>query len=134
MSGYAGKNFALFLGSGATKTKVGGIKTTKLAISGTQVDISTKDDDGWGALLTGGGKRSATITAEVVIKNEAVQDTFVQGCINMDSVEYTIVGDSGYSYVGKFIASSIEHSGDMDGAETFSVTLNNDGALTYTKA
>lgn len=116
-------------------TTIAGATSTGFSQSNGEVDITTNDEDGIKTLLAGkyGLAGSASLTG--IAKDEAtfaaVYDSFAAGTIlNYELVVPGATGGGTYSFAG--MISSLEETGEMDGALTYTITLNTSGAITKT--
>ncbi len=121
-------------GSPQSYTTLAGLRTTTWTINGEDVDVTTKDDDGWRRRLAGAGVRSLTISAAGVFQDSAAEDT-VRGWAFDQSINwYQITLENGDRIEGQFQLSNYERSGEFSGAEQYSLTLNSHGQVFYTAA
>lgn len=134
MAAQKGKNFVLKISDGATTPAyavVGGMRSTGITINNETVDISDKSNT-WRELLPGAGIRSVSISASGVFK-----DTTTEGLINdaaMDDTleDYQIVFEDGAMFAGAFQVTSLEYTGEYNGARQYSMSLESSGTVVYT--
>lgn len=135
MAAKSGKLVLLQLGTGAGATTIASARTNSFTINNSIVDTTTKKDNGWGSTLSGGGVREMTISLEGVFDDEATYDqTLRQYGIDGSSNEYTMIVSNGDKFEGNFVITSYTVGGTYNEAETFSMSLRNDGEITYTAA
>lgn len=137
MAAEKGAAFTLSVGDGATAevfTVVGGMRTTGLTINNEMVDITDKDSGGKRELLAAAGIQSVSISAAGVFKDAASEAT-VRGNAQDDSIDnYKVLFGSGDDYTGAFQITSLEYTGEHNGARQYTMTLESSGAVTYTSS
>ena len=137
---YKGRNMLLKIdptgGSPQVYYTVAGLRAKNLEINGGAVDITNQASAGWQEMLAGGGVKSVNISADGVVSRDATNDADAFKAIQMlfadDFVNAQIVSDSGDILEGQFAIASISRGGPHDNAETFSVSLNSNGPISYT--
>lgn len=132
-----GRVFLLKEGDGTspeTFVTVAGLRPTAYTIDGESVDTSDKDGNGWRDLLDGGGITSMSITASGIFEDsESTQSNLRSRAIDKSLHNYQI--DDGEDILeGAFQVTSFEASGEHDGEQTFSVTLESAGEVSVTAA
>ena len=128
----SGKLVLLKIGSGVTAVTVGTARNNGFTINHTQVDTTTKKEGGWGSTLAGGGVTEMTISLEGIFENETYDKTLRAAGIAGTSDEYTIITGNGDTFVGNFVITSYQVGGAYNEAETFNISLKNDGEVVYT--
>ena len=119
-------------GSPQSYATIAGLRTTTWTINGEDVDVTTKDDDGWRRRLAGAGVRSLSITAAGVFQDSAAEEV-VRGWAFDQSINwFQITLENGDRIEGRFQLSNYERSGEFSGAEQYSLTLNSHGQVFYT--
>jgi TP901-1 family phage major tail protein len=106
-------------------------RTTELTINSESVDITDKSQAGWRILGEDMGLKSMSISLDGVYTNTAVENT-IRGYATTGNV-FTglVVTESGDSWKGDFYIPSYSRSGVYNGEETFSLTVESAGAITY---
>ncbi len=134
MTNYAGKDFILKLGTWAAGTTIGDCRTHSLRINHETVDITNKSSNRFRTLLDGAGTKSITLSFGGVMTNDAGFETF-QGYANAGSINSMAMGwaDSD-TLEGSFQVTSFEITGDYNGEQAFTATLESSGAWTFTGA
>jgi len=134
MSAGKGSAFTLAVGDGATSevfTVVGGARTTSLTINNEMVDVTDKDSSGKRELLAQAGIQSLSISAAGVFK-DAASETTVRVNAQNDSIDnYQITFDNGDTYTGAFQITSLEYTGEHNGARQYSMTLESAAAIVF---
>lgn len=113
-------------------TTIAGCRTTQMTFNNSPVDITTKDNAPWRTLLDNGGIRSATVSMEGVFTDSAVEESVRSDAMSNTIGTYNLVFPNADTLSGSFMISNYQRSGNYDGAETYSFTLESSGTLTYT--
>jgi len=132
--GFKGRAFVLKRGDGATVevfTTVGGVRTTNMTINNNPVDVSD-NASGWQKMLADGGIQSIEVSLDGIVKNNAVFEALLQDAFDRVPVSVQLESGNADVYQGVVVVASLQRSGAHDGAETFSATLQSDGAFTFT--
>ena len=96
--------------------------------------MTNKDDDGWQQRLAGAGVRSLTISVSGVFNDSAVEET-VRGWAFEQSIDwYLITFENGDTLEFQAQISNYERTGDFDGAENYSFSLNSHSTPVYNPA
>ena len=143
MAAQKGSSFLLKDNSSGTPATIGGMRSTSMSINGEMVDVTAKDS----ATFTGSsghdigrtlganmGIRSMSLSASGVFTDSAGENNVRGAAFTGDSLNYDLVFGDGSNVKGKFIITSYERAGEYNGEETFSVSLESDGQMTYTNA
>ena len=69
-------------------TTLAGLRTTTWTINGEDVDVTTKDDNGWQQRLAGAGVRSLSISAGGVFQDSAGEETVRQWAFRRTSLPW----------------------------------------------
>lgn len=108
-----------------------------LSLNADTIDISTKDSLGFRDLL--GGQKSFSLSADGLMDFASTgsttdPDELFTNMMNRTSVTFTFALDvqSGYKYTGSAFITSLEISGGVEDAPTYSVSLEGTGAITQT--
>lgn len=112
---------------------IGGIRTESMTVSSETVDVSDKDGAGWRELLEGAGITSMSLKGSGVVSDNVVfTDHVMTAKMNNTHVVLKIESSAGDIWQGTFAVTSLERSGDYNKEETFSVTFESAGTITYT--
>ncbi len=95
------------------------------------MDVTTKDDDGWQQKLSGAGVRSLAISVNGVFQDSAVEETVRGWAFDQTINWYQITFENGDRLEFQAQISNYERTGDHDGAENYSFTLNSHGTPAY---
>lgn len=131
-----GKNFLLKQGDGADPEvfdEVARQRATSFSVNGEEIDVSSKDSDGWRELMgdenEGGGLASISVNVEGIVAadgdHDAIRDAAMSGAIKNYQLD-----DSEDILEGPFQVTNYEQSGDHDGAQEYSATLESAGEVT----
>ena len=121
-------------GSPQAYTTVAGLRTTTWTVNGEDVDVTTKDDNGWQQRLAGAGVRSIAVSANGIFQDSAAEEV-VRGWAFDQSINwFQLTFENGDRLESQFQISNYERTGDHDGAETYSLTLASHGAPNYVAA
>lgn len=138
MAAQKGLLFLLQMGDGGSPTEnftsIASARETSFTHNNEVVDITAKDQNGWREILAGAGMKSVSVSISGVFKDAAIENTFRAAATAGDVDNYRIISGNGDYWSGPFIITSYERGGSYNGEETFSATLENAGAITFTAA
>lgn len=143
MAAQKGSAFLLKDNSTGTPATLGGMRSTSMSINGETVDVTTKESTPFdstsgndiGRLLLGNaGVRSMSISASGVFIDSASENTTRATAFSGDIVKYDLVFADTSTVKGDFLVTSYERAGEYNGEETYSLTLESSGSITYTNA
>jgi len=137
MAGQQGRDVILKRGDAASPevfTAIAGATSTGFSQSNGEVDITTNDEDGVKTLLAGKYGMAGSTSLTGIAKDEATLAAMRTGFAAGTILNYKLVvpgatGGGTYSFAATI--SSLEETGEMDGALTYSLTLNTSGAITF---
>jgi len=121
-------------GSPQVYTTIAGLRTNTWTVNGEDVDVTTKDDNGWQQRLSGAGVRSIAVSATGIFQDSSAEETVRQWAFDQSINWFQITFENGGRLECQFQISNYERGGDHDGAETYSLTLNSHGAPAYVAA
>lgn len=112
-------------------TQVAGMRATNIAINGNQVDISNKDSNGWQELLSDAGIRKLDISASGIFDSDAADaGVFLEKAALANTfIDAVVVFGNGVTFLGTWAISNYTLDGPYDNAQTFSMTLTNQGPV-----
>jgi TP901-1 family phage major tail protein len=135
MAAAAGKNVLLkadtAAGSPQSYTTIAGLRTNTWTVNGEDVDVTTKDDNGWQQRLSGAGVRSISIAATGVFQDSAIEETVRGWAFDQTINWFQMTLPNGDDFEFQAQISNYERGGDHDNAETFSMTMNSHGEPKY---
>lgn len=133
----AGRFYLLEVGDGGSPeafTLIAGLQVTNYQITNAEVDVTTKDDNANMTLLGVKTKFSATINAEGrpddVDVTQDILDKAFSGTLHNFKLKYNSDGTTFDSFEFAGQITSYERGGDVEDAETFSLTIIVSGDIT----
>lgn len=134
MAAQKGRSLLLKQGTASGGTTVAGIRTLSINVGNGMVDVTTKDSSGTRALLEDAGVTAVSVSVDGVFTDAAVEET-VRGYAFANSINaFGIVFGNGDTIDASWQITSYNRAGGFDDAETFSMTLESSGTITYTAA
>lgn len=133
----AQKGIELLLKIGAVDSSpvtIGGLRATSFTVNNEMVDVTNKDSAGARTLLEGGGVTSLTISADGTFDDSSSHDTLRASALGDTIDTYSLFLPNGDTIEADFQITSYERAGAYNDAETFTITLESSGAITYTAA
>lgn len=130
----AGKNIFLQSGTGTGTLTIAGLRSSAFKINAQPVEATSRDNNGWRALIGSAGVVSLSIKSTGVLTGGTASNPLVARALDQSLNPYTLVFDDGDRIVGSFQVTEFEPSGDFSAEQTFSVGLESSGSLTYTPA
>jgi TP901-1 family phage major tail protein len=127
-----GRDFLLKLFTAGSYQTVGGLRTNTLTVNNRAVDTSNKSSGEWRQLLANAGIRSLTLSAAGVFDDSTAEETLRAAAFAGTALNTQMTFGNGDSLTGNFLVSQYERLGEFDGAETYAVTLESAGAITFT--
>jgi len=134
---YSGKDFLIQVESATTPgtfVTLGGLSTNGLTINNEAVDITDKGDMPWRVLLAGCGLRSMSVKGSGMVSNDSVFKQVQASILAGTILNYRLVSGAGDKFVGGFLVTSFERSGEKNNAEMFSASFESSGVPAYTPA
>lgn len=115
---------------------IGGMKTNSLSVNNEQVDVTDKGDVPWRQLLACGIKTMSTSGNGVFSDEATVTDVVADatGAIANSIQMFRIISGRGDTFIGQYQIASLERTGEYNQAETFSISLESAGTITYVPA
>jgi TP901-1 family phage major tail protein len=134
MAAQKGRAFLLKDGSAAAGTLIAAMRVTRFAINNQTVDVTTKDSNGFRALLAGAAAASMQISAQGILDANAQATTLINRCLTGSIDAYGIVFDNADKIDASCQLTSFEAEGSEGDAQTYSLTLESSGTITVTAA
>ena len=132
---FNGRAFLLKKGDGATSetfANVGGVRTNALTVNNNPVDISNMSSSGVQEMLPAAGVQSLEIQVDGVVDDDTQFEAVLAASHARTAGNYQLVSGNGDTIQANFVIASLSRNGAHDGAETYSLTLQSNGTITYT--
>ena len=110
---------------------IGGMKATTMSIGNAVVDVTTKDEAPWKTLLANCGDRSVNMTCAGVCKDTVGENDMQQYALNGGMGIFSIIDQAGDEMHGSFLVSKFEWTGNHNGAQEYSMSLESSGTVIY---
>ena len=131
------QNGALVLikvGNGASPevfTTVGGLRTSKLTLNNHALDATNVESGAWKQLLGNAGVSSIFIHGTGLFTNSSAEETLRGYAFAGSASNYKFIFANGNNITGAFMVTEYERSGNHDGEEMYSLTLESAGTITF---
>ena len=127
-----GRSLLLYDGLSST-TLIAAMRSTSFTIQGAAVDVTDKSSSGqYRELLAGAGVVSVSISAKGLLSGAAQTQTLVTRALSRSVDNYRIVFDNGDILEGSFQLVQFEAAGDYNGEQTYQLSFESGGSLTFT--
>jgi len=137
MAAQKGSLFLVGIGDGGGPeafTNIGSARSTSMSLNNETVDVTAKDSSGWRELLAGAGVTSMSISLSGVFKDSAGEEAVRLAAFNSSIDNWELSSGNGDTFLGAFQITSYERTGEYNGEETFSVSLESAGVVVATLA
>lgn len=134
MAATLGRLMLIKVGSAASGTLLGGLKTTSFKMNNQPLDISTKDTLGWRELLESGSLKYVSIGGSGIFKDSASDETIRAAVFSGSISTFTLVFPNGDTIEGQFLVTNYERTGGYEGPEEYTLSLESSGIPTFTAA
>lgn len=132
MAAQKGRDVVLKTGTAAGGTAIAGLRMTSFRVNGEAVDVTTKDSLGVRELLAGAGVSSVSITANGIVSDNDDLLTLAGYAKAMSLNTFGVVFGDGDKIDGSWQITSFEAGGGYNDAQSFSLTLESSGTVTFT--
>lgn len=138
MAEQKGRDLVIKLGDGAspeTFNTIGGATSGTITANNNTVDITSKDDAGVRNLLEGLFGKAFTVSLSGFFSDDTHIGTLRTNMLAGTETNFQVVipgSSSNGTYEGPFIITSLEETGEVEGAVQYSVTMESSGAVTFT--
>lgn len=137
MAEKAGKNLLLKMGDGATPTEnfttVGGMRSASMKLNNENIDVTNIESSEWKESLNQAGIRSVSISGSGVFTDGATLDQARVDLLAGTIRNYQIfLADTSNFFQGGFKITSMERKGDYNKEQTWSLSLESSGPVSYT--
>lgn len=132
MAATSGRTVKFKIGNAASPELFNNVvaRAVSCTINGNPVDITDNDSTGWRQLLDGASVRSLSVSLQGAFK-AAVQEVLLRTKADTQAIfngEMAFEGSVKYS--GTWQCTNYQMGGEVDGAQTFSATIESAGAMT----
>mgnify|MGYP002714498894 CR=1 FL=1 len=135
MAAKHGRDFLLKTGTGAGAVTVAAMTTTSFSINSEVTEATTKDSPNRAReLLEGTGVVSMSVTANGILQGGAAFGALFTKVKAGTFDDYTIVFNGGDTISGAFQITTLDAAGEMNGAQTYNIALENAGDFNFTAA
>ncbi len=135
MAKQLGKSMLLKRGaadSPETFTTVAGLRPTNMSLNKGTVDITNKDSvNTWRELLAGGGVKTASFSGGGVFSDAAGDESLRADFFGSILHNYQVIVPGFGTFTGAFDITSLEYTGEHEGAVEFSITLESADQLVF---
>ncbi len=118
-------------GSPQSYTTIAGLRTNNWTINGEDVDVTTKDDNGWQQRLSGAGVRSLSVAVSGVFQDSAIEETIRGWAFDQTINWFQMTFENGDDLEFEAQLSTYERTGEFNGAEEYTITMNSHGTPKY---
>lgn len=138
MGAFKGSLVLLKIGDGATPveqfTTLGGLRTTRLSINRQPVNVQDVTGQGWRVALEKAGVSSLRVQGEGIFTSGEAGITLQELAISGAVRKYHFYFGNGDRLESRFIVTSYERIGTVNGLEAVNLTLENSGVPEYIEA
>lgn len=113
---------------GGSATSIGGQRNGTLTINSGTIDITSKDGASWVETIS--GVKSWTVSGDgITLEGDSGLEELIDKTIAGTAVDVTVTTPNGRNFTGSGTISSYEESAPYDGAYSYSLTIEGNGAL-----
>ncbi len=132
--GKAGRDWLLKRSDGEVSEAfedIGGLRSTGFSGEAEGIDVTNQGSEEFKEILDGAGIRSFKISGSGVCVSDAVLDSIEEDFFSNTIRRYQAkdMGASGKTYTGSFKITSFERTGEYNGAQTWSLSLESSGEI-----
>ena len=119
----------------STFTTIGGFRSNGVTINNEQVDVTDKGTMPWRQLIECGIRTMSLAGSGVFTDDEVMKRMVAHSVTDGETIQnFKIISGAGDTFEGLFQIASLERTGEHNGAEEFSLTLESAGIIAYTPA
>lgn len=123
-----------FDGSGSFRT-LGGIKTRRVTLSNTAIDITNQNSEGnWKEMLSGVASKGIEVSGDGVFAQGPASSAILRAWLDQAAAGYNwqlILPGLG-RFEGPFAVGQLEYSGEQETEMRFSISLSSSGPIAFT--
>ena len=138
MAAGAGKDVLLKVdtaaGSPQNYVTISGQRVTNWVINGQTVDTTSKDDNGWQQVLSGGGVRRLEVDVQGIFKDAVEEETIRAAAFANTVIWFMFALPNGDTLEFQAKPENYSRGGEYDDAETYGFTLRSHATPLYTAA
>jgi len=132
MPSYSGNLVLLQLQDTAKQwVNIGGMRTTRFVLNNQLVDASHKESGTWRHTLAGAGIASISISGNGIFTDSEAEARLRTIAFANQTVTYRLCFGNGDHLCGLFAITSYERVGNLHEEESYSITLESAGAVSY---
>jgi TP901-1 family phage major tail protein len=110
---------------------VGGLRTSRMVLNNKALDTTNLESGPWKQLLGSAGISSMVIEGGGLFTDSASEETLRLYAFANSANNYRFVFANGDNVTGPFMVTAYERDGNYNDAETFAITLESAGTLTF---
>jgi TP901-1 family phage major tail protein len=130
-----GRTLLIADGLGVGATVIAAMRSTNFTIQGAAIDVTDKNSTGqYRELLAAAGVVHVSVSAKGLLSGSAQTQTLVTRTLNRSIDNYRITFDNGDVLEGLFQLVHFEAAGDYNNEQTYQISFESAGALTFTGA
>jgi TP901-1 family phage major tail protein len=128
-----GRTLLIADGTGGSAVTIAAMRSTNFTIQGKAIDVTDKSSGGqYRELLASAGVVSVTVGAKGLLSGSTQTQTLVNRAISRSVDNYRITFDNGDTLEGPFQLVQFEAAGDYNNEQTYQLTFESGGTLTFT--
>lgn len=118
-------------GSPQEYTTIAGLRTNNWTINGEDVDVTTKDDNGWQQRLSGAGVRSLSVAVSGIFQDSVIEETIRGWAFDQTINWFQMTFENGDDLEFQAQLGTYERTGEFNGAEEYTITMSSHGTPIY---
>ncbi len=119
---------------GTTYVTVAGIRTKSFTVGNEFVDVTTDDSNGYRTLLAEPGSRTIDVSGSGVTEDNTLRGLVLAATDSVVLEDMQLLFPNGDTLEMSMAINSYAETGEMDGAQTFEISLQSSGIWTLTEA
>lgn len=113
-------------------TTIGGLRNIEMEVANSNPENTNLTSGRWRSMASGMGHSQMAVSGEGLFTESTGEATLLAHALAGTSANYQLFLSNGDYLSGAFIISNYNRAGDIEGEETFLLTLISSGAVTYT--
>lgn len=134
MTAQAGALVLIKIGDGEVSesfTTLGGLRTSSIIVNNQLLETSNVSTGAWRQLQDVSGIRTVTITGTGLFTDSVSEEIMRGVAFNGNIHNYQFIFANGDSITGAFLVEEYERSGNIDDAETYRISLQSAGNISF---